>query len=85
MYSRWAEWTAAALLYRHKTITEDKTSSTASNCGQNNVQPVIIDAVLRDLVKEGNTFVTYSKSKSRSTVAHDGHSCKKTKHINTVT
>lgn len=32
MYSRWAEWTAAALLYRHNTITEDSTSSVASNC-----------------------------------------------------
>lgn len=32
MYSRCAEWTAAALLYRHNTITEDNTSSMASNC-----------------------------------------------------
>lgn len=33
MYSRCAEWTAAALLYRHSTMTEDNTSSVASNCG----------------------------------------------------
>lgn len=31
MYSRCAEWTAAALLYRHRTMTEDNTSSVASN------------------------------------------------------
>lgn len=32
MYSRCAEWTAAALLYRHNTMAEDNTSSMASNC-----------------------------------------------------
>lgn len=32
MYSRCAECTAAALLYRHSTMTDDSTSSVASNC-----------------------------------------------------
>lgn len=31
MYSRCAEWTAAALLYRHRTMTDDSTSRVASN------------------------------------------------------
>lgn len=31
MYSRCAEWTAAALPYRHRTMTDDSTSRVASN------------------------------------------------------
>lgn len=83
MYSRCAEWTAAALLYRHNTMTEDSTSSVASNyrVKSKNKQKKKLHSLhcsvqCSDSRRSFTEVETYSKSKSWSTVPHDGNSWK---------
>lgn len=81
MYSRCAEWTAAALLYRHNTMTEDNTSSVASNCRWKTKTRYLLVTTScsvshRNIGEVQAVQSTYSKSESWSTVTHDGNSWK---------